>query len=289
MAVHDRRGFALLVVIGALALLALIVTGFTMAARTETRIAHNFVESARARALAEAGVAEAIAGLLDLSPSTRWRADGSSHMLDFGGGKIRVTVQDEAGKLDLNWAPPEQLGRLVGVLGIGDETPGLVAAVTDRRRAVPRPKEWLPAGMAAGQSVLLRRNASAFRSVDELRQVARIDRATFERLRPYVTVYGQSPTVNLDTAARPVLLAVSNADPSVVDAFLAVRGTAAASTTSLAGGDLGVGGLRAVTIIADAVTPGGARFVRTAVVALTGEASQPYQYLEWREELPAPP
>lgn len=285
----DRRGFALLIVIGALALMALLATGFAAASRTETRIAHNFIESARARAVAEAGIAEAIAGLLDSNPVTQWRANGTMRTVDFGGARIRVTIEDEGGKLDLNWAPPEQLSRLVAVLGIDDEAPGLVGAVMDRRHAVPRPENWLAAGLAAGQALLPRRNASAFRSVEELRQMAEIDRAVFERLRPYVTVYSQSSGVNLETAPRPVLLAVSGATPDVVDAFLASRGAAGTTQPPLPGGDVAGAGLRAATIKAEGISPGGARFIRVAVVAFTGDPSRPFHYLEWREDLSADP
>jgi general secretion pathway protein K len=284
-----RRGFALLIVIGALALMALLATGFAAASRTETRIAHNRVESARARAVAEAGVAEAIAGLLEANPATQWHADGTVRTVNFGGAAIRITVQDEGGKLDLNWAPPEQLSRLVSLLGLAHDAPGVVGAIMDRRRAVPRPENWLAAGMAAGQALLPRRNASAFRSVDELRQVAAIDRDAFERLRPYVTVYSQTSGVNLDTAPRPVLLAASGAAADVVDAFLASRGSAGATQPQLAGGDQAGGGLRAATITAEGVSPGGARFVRVAVVAFTGDPSHPFHYLEWREDLTADP
>ena len=60
---NDREGgFAILIVIGAVAVLALLFTGLAHEARTEARIAHNLGETAHARAIAEAGLSLAFFG-----------------------------------------------------------------------------------------------------------------------------------------------------------------------------------------------------------------------------------
>src|SRR5476651_2679089 len=89
-------------------------------------------ETAQARALAEAGVFLSIPRLLDPTPETQWRPDGKERGIEYGGGAIRVTLQDEGGKIDLNAAPDELLAGLFDVLGVGpDEAARLVDAIAD--------------------------------------------------------------------------------------------------------------------------------------------------------------
>ena len=104
-----ERGIALITVLWVLALLSVIALGLTVQTRSELQLARNLVDGARARALAEAGVFLAVPRLLDQNPATQWHADGEVHEFAYGGGRIRVTLQDEGGKIDINAAPDELL------------------------------------------------------------------------------------------------------------------------------------------------------------------------------------
>jgi general secretion pathway protein K len=64
MPLGNRNGIALLAVLGALVLLSVIAAAFVTETRTETKLARNAVENAKARALADAGVQRAILELL---------------------------------------------------------------------------------------------------------------------------------------------------------------------------------------------------------------------------------
>ena len=48
---------------------------------------------------------------LDLSDAVTetWRTDGTVYAWAFGGGEVRISIQDEDGKIDLNGAPGELL------------------------------------------------------------------------------------------------------------------------------------------------------------------------------------
>ena len=59
-----QRGIALIAVLWGLVLLAIIAASVTATSRTETRLAHNLVENAKAQALADAGIHRAVLGLL---------------------------------------------------------------------------------------------------------------------------------------------------------------------------------------------------------------------------------
>src|SRR5579864_8944428 len=108
-AVEDKamrqRGIALVLVLWVMALLAVMVVGFAGDARTELKLARNQAEAAQARAIADTGVSLALLNLLESTEETAWHLDGEAHSLAYGDGAIRVSVQDEGGKIDLNLAP----------------------------------------------------------------------------------------------------------------------------------------------------------------------------------------
>ena len=114
---EGERGIALLVVIWVLALLAVLIVGFSGDARTELLVASNHYESAGARAIADAGVSLAIFGILNPAPEAQWQADGRVREVSYADGTIRIRIQDEGGKIDLNAAAPELLAGLLSSAG----------------------------------------------------------------------------------------------------------------------------------------------------------------------------
>jgi general secretion pathway protein K len=320
---RSQRGFALLLVIWVLAILAVLAAGFAAGTRSETRVARNLLDAAQARALAEAGVALATGALIDNDPTSDWRTDGTLRDMSFDEGVVRIQIEDEGGKIDLNAGPPALLSGLCTELGIdGDTCAGLVDGVVSRRlAAVPPPAPVFrglrntgqPIGL--GASPVQDRLAAAFGSVEELRQLPAIDQASFDRLKPFVTVYSLSPRVDPAVAPREVLLAVPGINPREVERLLVARqaprqapgpgappasalppaANRAAPTSgagppplpALSGVDAYVasGQLRAATVIAEARTASGGAFTRRAVISLTGTPLNPTQMLEWRQEL----
>ena len=289
-----ERGFALLLVIWVLAILAVVAAGFAAGTRSETRLARNLLEAAEARALAEAGVARATASLLEVDPRARWPAEGTPRRMSFDGGDIQVRIEDEDGKIDLNLAPTELLSGLCAELALSDDAcAGLAAGVAARRRAAaaaaaaprgaPVPRFGAPAATPDRQD-------AAFTTIEELRQLPALDAASFARLRPFVTVYAQSERIDPAVAPREVLLALPGVDPGEVERLLAARAAAAqtlAPLPPLTGAEAYVapGQLHAATIIAAARSAAGASFTQRSVIALTGQPLTPVQVLEWRQEI----
>jgi general secretion pathway protein K len=290
-----ERGFALFIVVAVLALMAALVADFVTLAQTDIRATRNEVELARARNLAEAGYAMALNDLLNPELGRAALADGRSREVEFDGGRISIAIQDEAGKIDLNWAPMELLSGLLDGLEIpGDVAARIIDAVADRRAGIALP-QYAPGDIAAsgllGGPTLARLAHMPFASVDELQALARVDQASFDRMLPALTVYSESRRVNLSVAPRAVLMAIPGVSAEMADAIIASRKggaggalpVAAAQRLDNGGGYTGVGGLRAATITADAVTAGGVRFERRAVVSFTGIPLMPVRVLEWRE------
>ena len=265
-----------------LALISVLVITFTSDARTELQIARNQYETARARALADAGVSLAILGLLDASPETRWRGAGEEHQIAYGGGSIRVSVQDEAGKISLNDAPPEILASLFRTLG---ETPadsaGLAATIAqwrDRRRS-----EWATTATAAGSANV--QTPEPFLTIEELRLVPGVTSAFYERVSLYLSVYVDDAQVDPVTAPAEVLRSLPGLNAQEVDAYIAQRGNAVFArlppVPGLSPFANPVG--RTVTIKSEGRTASGTQFVREAVVATTGAREEAYRLLVWRQ------
>ncbi|HTZ77561.1 MAG TPA: hypothetical protein VMC10_06630 [Stellaceae bacterium] len=283
-----ERGFALLVVIWVLALLAVLATGFAADTRSEAQQARNLLENARAQALAEAGIALAVTGLLDRNPVTQWAADGTPRDLTFDGGRLHIVVQDEGGKVNLNTAAPELLSGLLARVGVAPgERDALVDAIMTRRQLAD-------AAAQAPSSALLAAGGGepppAFEAIDELRLLPAVSRAVFDAVAPYVTVFSRGPRVNTLTAPKTVLLSLPNVNPQEVDAVLAARSAIAAGQIStaipfLTGVDRFIvrTTLRAAMVTVTATTARGAVFVRQALLFLTGKPDRPYEFLDWRQ------
>lgn len=182
-----RRGFALLVVLWTLVLLALIVTHLTTTSHSEARIAGNFAANAVAEATADGAAYEAVFHLMDGS----WSADGSSHKLTEPDGTAMVRVDSEAGKLNPNVATVEMLSSLMRILGVEPrQAEALAEAILDWREAgtMPRPNggkqaQYVAAGLTYGPP------GTPFENIDELGRVLGMTPDVLNLLRPYLSIY----------------------------------------------------------------------------------------------------
>ena len=116
------RGIALLMVIWLLTFFSIVLAAFSFSMRTELSAAQSFKEDAEAAALAEAGVARALAEVINneakgiastAPPPTSWEAP-------LGRGTYRAVLTDEEGKLPLNRATEDSLRRLLQNTGVRD-------------------------------------------------------------------------------------------------------------------------------------------------------------------------
>ena len=272
-------GIAIVLVLWVLALLSILVLGLLRDADTDVKIARNEEQAVEARAIADAGVTQAILGLFDPSPATRWHADGEWHSLAYDGGTIRVSVQDEMGKIDINAAPRAMLSNLFQTLGFDR---GLADQLG--RNIV----DWRAGGVnalrGASSDVVAQRR---FLAVAELRLVPGVTRAIFERVAPFVTVYSGVSRIDPFTAPAEDLRSLPGANMLEVDTFLQARAQLGPDSAALPA-LTGVGAwiihspLRVFGVMSEARTSGGASFVRKAVAVLTGLPQAPYRFLTWK-------
>jgi general secretion pathway protein K len=277
-------------VIWVLALLAVLAASVAADWRSETVIARSRLDVAKARSLADAGVALAVAGLLESDPAAQWRADGSSVSVDYGGSVISLVVQDEGGKVDLNNAPIELIAGLLTEFGASaDEVSAVTGGVLDRRREFATRNS-----PTNGRFLFLTRSYSAdvsgqaFADPSELRLIAGMSRRTFDQIVPYVTVYSGTPTVNPSTAPGAVLLSIPSMDPQVVEGYLASRGQVGGDRPLLPSVNryIGIGDVHAASITARVSTATGASFTREAIVTISPSFPlQPYRIMHWGQAL----
>ena len=93
---RPSRGFALLVVLWVLVLVAFLVAQVTAAGRTELRIARNLYANAAAEAALDGAIHEALFHLSDPRPERRWAVDGQHER--------RRQLRAEAGSRQINGA-----------------------------------------------------------------------------------------------------------------------------------------------------------------------------------------
>ena len=295
--IRAERGVALIVVLWGLVLLAIIAGSFAAGSRTETRMALNSTENAKARALAEAGIQRAILGLLEPDNERRWRADQTPYQFDFGGGRVRLSSQDEGGRIDLNKGRDEHLRGLFELLGLDqDAADALVDAIADfrdtddlRRLNGAEDRDYGAAGLAHEAK------DAPFEAVDELRLVIGMTRELYDKAAPFLTVYSKRSQVDLTTAPREVVLAVPGVDAAEAEAVFEARAGMVGAKPAVplpmpvAGRKaFTTSGSRVFTIRAQARTPTAAVFVGEAVIRLTKRVDQPFERLEWKRGRRAP-
>ncbi|MEJ1968874.1 MAG: hypothetical protein WDN03_09645 [Rhizomicrobium sp.] len=258
-----ERGLALVSVLWGVAILSLIAAAMLTASLTGAYVGRNLWNATRGASLDEAAIDHAILSLMD--GRRRPQVDGSADTFRFEGTTIRVWIQDESGKINLNFADKDLLQGLFGSAGLGRD-----AAETLAGRIVARRLPQDPQGAAP---------AVAFRSVDELLAVPGMTPELCARVGPALTVFGRNGALNRDVAPREVLLALPDMDEKSVADLLRARQVARdrnpPPATPAAAADA------TFTVTAEARVDG-ARTVRAAVVQFTGDPEKPYWFLSWK-------
>jgi general secretion pathway protein K len=287
-----QRGVALLIVLWVLALVAVLLGGFVLLARTEQLEARHLADGAQARYAAEAGVSRAVYELMRPNPDTRWVADGRPYKITFEEIEVEVRVSDEGGKVDINAADEQTLAALFGLAGVEREQAArLTDAVLDWRDPddLVRPNgaekaEYEAAGLTYHPS------NTGFATLGELQQVLGMDYELFRKLRPFVTVYSRSGRPNFGLAPMQLLQLLPGVTPELAQQLVEIRqhtlpGDPAAQALKLPDGTplVAGGGSGTYTVQSLATLSNGMHSGLTAVIRLGGApGARAYTALEWR-------
>jgi general secretion pathway protein K len=267
--VSRRRsgGFALIIVLWTLVLIAFIVAQVTASGRTEIRIAGNLVADAVAEAADDGAIFAALFNLADPNPAQRWPLDGTVHELTIGNSRVIVRLEDEAGRINPNSASPALLEALLRVTGSDPET---------ARRLVEAIGEWVGSAPAARpQNAVLADYSAAgldygppsapIESLDELGRVIGMTPAVLAAIRPHLTLFGP-PEPNPASADPVVAAALAEVSPP----------SQTPNPPNQPSFDL-----LTVRIEASAVGPGTARVSKTAIARVGAMLPGGYSVLAW--------
>jgi general secretion pathway protein K len=186
----DRRrqcGFALIIVLGAVALLALLVVGLVSDASREAKLATTLRAEAVARAAADAVLSEEILEVLrsdSVVPGPR----------RFGAFGVSVSVVDLSGRINPNIASVVMLQALLLGIGAPPQTAEyLAAAIVDWRTPGLSPSphgakaaQYRAAGMTYGPP------GRPFENLDELGYVLGMTKPLLAALKPHLTLWSTS-------------------------------------------------------------------------------------------------
>ncbi len=194
---RDRQGgFALLIVLWGLVLIAFLIGHVASTGRAAADIAGSLQRRAILQAQVQGGVQTAIFHVLDQGDGY-WPADGASHVLTIPGGAMTIRITDESDKINVNRASPALLAALFRNLGANAGMANdLATEIADWREAGNRP--W-PAKTAAylAASLSYLPPEAPFQNQDELLLLPGMSPALLQAALPHLTLFstaGPRPT-----------------------------------------------------------------------------------------------
>ena len=198
-----NRGFALLLVLWAMAILALLLGAYGLQARSAALAAETTLVRTQAHAAAEAGAMIAVAALAMPNVATRWVADGRRYVVTFGGFVLHIRCTDASGLVDLNSASRDTLRGLFQAAGAPPANADVLAQAIIRWRRVPIEIGMLaPSGDSEGHG--------PFVTLGGLRGIPGISGALFRRVDPALTLWSGRPAPDPRFAPALVRSAVNS-------------------------------------------------------------------------------
>lgn len=285
-----QRGIALILALWLTVMLTVIASGFAFSMRSEAMAARNMISMAQARAAADGAIERTVFELSRTASAETWKRDGQAHTWKDGDTTLTASATDESAKIDINAASEVLLRSLF--VNVGGADPDLAAHITDAildwRDAddLKRPNGAEEADYRAAGLKYKPGNAP-FETASDLGRVLGVTPAIYARVADSVTVHSRQAGINPLTASRNVLLALPNATPELVDAYLALRGDALKANQvppafPLAQGySAGAGGIWRISAVA--TLPDGVTFAREAVLRPSPDAQRPLIALAWLE------
>lgn len=235
-----EKGYAMVAAVATTAFFAYVAVQAIASARSAVTSARAEAVRARLSADADAGMALAAHGLGLADPAQRWRLIGERREVEFDGTRLLISVEDEGGKIPLNFIARPQLVQLFGQAGASAaEADALSDELLAERQADPR-------GLSA---------------LDQLAALKDMTPALYARIGPVVTVASPIETFDPRTAS-PLALSVMRSG------LRESPGSQPLPAPTLTG--------RAFTIRIEATDGRGGGLFRTYVVEITGSRARPY-------------
>jgi general secretion pathway protein K len=265
-----QHGMALIVVLWLVVLLSIMAAGHSKNVHTDTTLAARQLQSAKARALAEAGINHVILEMLAADSDRKLPVDGSLFTVRVGDDDVTIAIRDASGFVDLNAATPELLDAALEACRVGETARrNLVDAILDwrdrddlRRLHGVEDHDYLAAGVAWTS------RDGAFEAVDELKYLPGMSQSRYDCLAPFVTVHSGKGGLNMEYAPPALITALTGEEVPAAEAD-----------------DDRAGGPRNGTFHIYASASGSAATVAAieAVVRISRTSKTPFTVVDWRE------
>ena len=242
---NSAAGVALLAVMSAVSVMLLVALAFSGSVQIETRAAIYRKEAAQAYALAVGGVQAAILEVAyppaeDQKDKPRlWKKGQRLMRVPYAHGMALVEIVNETGKVDLNVAGRKQLARLFEARGLETaEAAHLAAAIDHWRSPAGSDEEEFKALDDYYRDAGYRPAHDRFASVEEVLRVRGMSRDIFYGTAEFsrkngiqyqygvgqdLTIYSQSPLVNVNYASEAVLLSVPGVTEDLAEPLVQER------------------------------------------------------------------
>lgn len=292
-----QKGFALVLVLWVLSLMTIMAGSFALSMRREVSIIAGIRSNAQALAIAESGIAMAQMMLLNPEQSQRWRTDGSIYQIDYTSSEqdvasVRIQIQSETGKIDLNQADQNLLQALMHHAPVEEEQQTkIVNAIQDWRDPDDlvhidgaEKKEYQDAGLS------YRPRNQPFQSIEELQLVLGVDAQVFQWIEPLITIYSGQAQVNLQLAAKDVLQVIPGLDADLLEEFMVARLESAKKGLPMPAFPLPAGQsaaeeqTAAFTIMSEALMDDGTSAIISAVIKQSDDERLPFKVMKWQRD-----
>lgn len=184
---RQERGFALVIVLWALAGLSLLTAMTIASAGSALRETRLLRDTARMETLAEGGIASAV--FHESGPvATRWPLDGTSHVSRIDGLKLSISLSSQAATINPNAAPLPLLAALFVECGATPDQAAMIGRemVSWRRQAQAQDPDERQRYLTLGLRYLPPH--APFQSLDELALVPGMTPLLLARARPHLSI-----------------------------------------------------------------------------------------------------
>ncbi|WP_127077256.1 general secretion pathway protein GspK [Rhodomicrobium lacus] len=246
-AVKDTEEGAALVAVIFVLIFATALTGSLLRLlRSDLQVVDNYEKHFTDELAAEAGIASAIARLADREAVSS--VIGQDIFYQSGNREVRVTIENEAGKINLNQTSNPLLGRLLeAICPLAPSNLQFIGAIehaVDDARGTNRP----------------------FLTVSQLFRLPGATSSVVEAIKPYVSVYSFRQIPDFDAAPARLRALMSDGERGAALPLEQNRNSSKAISI----------GIFTISAFSGQSAP------IEVVVYITGDLSRPYQILEWR-------
>jgi general secretion pathway protein K len=203
-----EQGVALIVVLWIVAVGTMLVAAFNATVRSGAAFVASEIKLSNMDNVLDAGLEIAATRLLE-KPG-RWRADGKSRTVAFGGATLKIRIDDPNGLIDLNKTPENLLAEFFGSFaGDSGQAKQIVSATVAARKG--RTGKDAPQRVPGDPDAPGVASGLPFVDVGQLRNIPGMTMPLFRRVQPFLTVVSNTGEVDGRVAPPEIVAAVPSA------------------------------------------------------------------------------